>query len=146
MTGSCLTKQQYVSGDVTADQMISAYPSVVADIAHLDPSAVMDTLAFLDRLAGPSFRQEESTVQQRVRLDIRIASSPRLPIDQLARYLDSLATDIGTLGPANDRQQRTRALFEVILKEFPDAARVMGIQWWDAWQSQVDGTPPRAHL
>ena len=126
--------------------MISAYPSVVADIARLDPSAVMDTIALLDQLAGPSSRQEESTAHQRVRLDIHIASSPRLPIDQLPRYLDSLAIDIGSLGSTDDRQQRARALFDVIIKEFPDAARVMGIQWWDAWQSQVDDTPPRAHL
>lgn len=143
--------QQHVSKAITSDQIISAYPSVIANIARLDSRLVNPALRPLDQLhpgtpktSPPAAREDDAN--RPVRLDILIASSPHIPQTEMKAYLDNLAREIDDLSQPADRDQRRRAVFDAILKEFPDSARVLGIQWWDEWQARVSGTAVRARL
>lgn len=99
---------------------------------------MIETLDLLDTARSPQPIHKDIGDLKLVYLDIKIACSPHVPLRDAGTYLHNVSTMVDELS-APEQSKRKRAVFEVIVKEFPDSARVYGINWWDAWQATKIG-------
>lgn len=139
------------SGDITPDQIRSAYPLVVSDISRVNPSAGAGLLQRIDELSlsPPSAGQGPGAANATgaLRLHIIIKCIPSLPTPLVVPYLEKVKESIDLESTSGEKasgsglaphqiSELKRTIFDVIMRELPDASRKDGMEWWVRWMDE----------
>ncbi|KAK4684211.1 hypothetical protein P7C73_g5984, partial [Tremellales sp. Uapishka_1] len=133
---SDLLLKQAQSGDISADQLRSAYLQTTQAASRLSPSALQSCL---HRVDSSKLTPE---IEQTRRL-LKISLIPYIPITDLETYLGHLATSILDTPQASPPRQEILALaFKTILEELGDEGKDIGMRWWLEWKDTFQRSVP----
>lgn len=129
-------KQQSRDGDITTDQLRTAFPLIVKAASTRGTSRVRRCIQLLDRTQSSA---TDPSLIQTIRLT-RIAIAPYIPKADLPAYLADVREQI--MGSSNDSTERVELaalMFKTIIEDFPDESKRLGMEWWLEWRDRFQG-------